>query len=289
MTPEEQAALDATANGDDDAAIAAEVAELTASPQDQQADKVKNALIAAKREKRDLARRVKELEPIAAQAQDIGGKLQKAQPIIDAVVSNPKLMAEALRIAGGGRPSSENTAQPTDDDEAKGYAEDSGWYLADGVTPDTARARRVIDRQMKAIRQVAEEVVRPYAGVTLSDRAERLIAQALHQTDKDGVPIASEQSIREIASKIPQHMLADPQIINVVLRQAAGEDRMQGRTPKAPDEPLFLEPAGSRRRAEPTITVDKDTLARVGLTEDEFKRGAKALDGSGGKSVVLGR
>jgi hypothetical protein len=90
-----------TQNEPDDAAIAAEVAELTASPADQQAEKIKNALITAKRDLRVSNRRVKELEPVAARASEIDERLNSAQPVINAILSNPKLRAEALRIASG--------------------------------------------------------------------------------------------------------------------------------------------------------------------------------------------
>lgn len=288
MTPEEQAAADAAAGTNDETDDAAELVNLAVD--DGRGGKVVplSALIGSKKEMKALRARVKELEPVAADVTRVKGQLAQAQPIIDAVVGNPKLMAEAVRLAGGGAPSRASTAQPMDDAEAVGHAEDMGWYLSDGVTPDAARGRRVLERQSKAIRQIAEEVVRPYAGVTLGDRAERLIAAAIKETDKDGVPIASEESIREVASRIPTHMLSNKDIIDVVLDNAAGKDRRQGRTPKAQDEPLYLESAGSRRHREPAVTIDKDILARVGLTEDDIKATDKKIASAGGKSVRLG-
>ncbi len=279
----------------DDAAIAAEVDEITKSPVEQQADKVKNALIASKRQGRELARRIKELEPVAARAGEIDGKLSAAQPIIDAVLNNPKLRAEALRIAGGGAPSRSTTEQPLDDADAVSYAEDSGYYLADGQTPDAARARRVLDRQVKAMRQVAEDVVRPFAGVTLSEKSERNIEAAIRQTDADGTPYATEESIRQVAADLgPQaaHLLSNPQVMELILDRAAGIDRRKGRTPKAQAEPLYLESPGGRGRREPAVDSGmKDILARHGVSEKDFNESGDKLGSITGtrRSIALGK
>ncbi len=279
----------------DDAAIAAEVDEITKSPVEQQADKVKNALIASKRQGRELSRRIKELEPVAARASEIDSRLNAAQPIIDTVLSDPKFRAEVLRRAGGGAPSGEFTPQPFNDADAIGYAEDAGYYLNDGVTPDAARARRVLDRQAKAIRQVAEDVVRPFAGVTLSEKSERNIEAAIRQTDADGTPYATEESIRQVAADLgPQaaHLLSNPQVMELILDRAAGIDRRKGRTPKAQAEPLYLEAPGGRARREPTVDpAMKDTLNKYGLTEKDFNEAGKKLDDIAGtrRSIVFGR
>lgn len=286
MTPEEQAAADAAAPDDSD--DAAELVNLAVD--DGKGGKVVplSALIGSKKEMKALRARVKELEPIAADVTRVKGQLAQAQPIIDAVVGNPKLMAEAVRLAGGTRQTSETVEQPTDDADAAAMAEELGFYLTDGVTPDAARGRRVLSRLDQRHGRQTDERLRPLASVTLGDRAERLIARAIKETDKDGVPIASEESIREVASKIPTHMLSNPEIIDVVLDNAAGKDRRQGRTPKAQDEPIYLESAGGRRHREAAVTIDKDILARVGLTEDDIKATDKKIASAGGKSVRLG-
>src|SRR3954471_9071732 len=61
-----------------------------------------SALIGSKKTQRELQKRVKELEPLAADAQRVGQQLEQAQPILNGIVSNPRLRAEALRIAQGG-------------------------------------------------------------------------------------------------------------------------------------------------------------------------------------------
>lgn len=252
-----------------------------------------SALIGSKKELKALRGRVKELEPVAARVSELDGKLSQAQPIINAVLANPKLMAEALRIAGGGAPSRETTVQPTDDVDARDHAEDMGWYLGDGHTPDIARGRRVLDRQAKAVRQVAEEVVRPLGAVTLHDRAERNIQNAIRQTDDNGVPYATEQSIREVAARLPQNLLASPEVVELMLDNAAGVDRRNKRTPKAQEEPLFLESAGGRGRPR-DAALDSDTrrmLERVGLTEAEYRAGGAKAEtaASTRRGIVLGK
>src|SRR3954462_240412 len=90
-----------------------------------------STMLKYKREGKALSRRIKELEPIAARAEEVNGRLDKAQPFIDAIVSDPKLRAAALRIANGTAPSRTTTEQPDaeTDPDAAALAEDYGWYL----------------------------------------------------------------------------------------------------------------------------------------------------------------
>lgn len=274
---------------DDEAAIAAEVETLTQTPADQQADRIKGALIAAKRGEKAALKRIKELEPIASRTQEVEGQLARAQPVINAILSDPKLNAAAMRIASGTHASAEATEQPTDDADASGYAEDMGWYLQDGSI-DTARGRRVLNRVAKVSRGQAEDVVRPLAGVTLNTRAESNLSRMMAMTDDNGVPWATEESIRAVASRLPANLLADEKVVDLVLRNAIGEDRMTKRTPKAVDEPLYLASAGSGRRVSgPVMSAEeRNALAKVGLTEDDLKRTQQKVDKAGGKSVVFG-
>lgn len=280
-----------TTDDPDDAAIAAEVDTLTQSPADQQQDRVKSALIASKRSERAAQRRIKELEPLAASATDIGRQLDNVRPIINAVTANPKLLAEAMRIANGEgtRTSTATAEQPDHDEEAIGHAEDYGMYLGDGVTPDAARARRALNRIAGITGRQTDERIRPLAGVTLGQKAEANLREAAAEVDEDGIPFATLESIREVASQMPQQLLADPHVKTLVLNAAAGIDRRKKRTPKAPDEPLYLERQGGGRRQTPTYSAEeRQAMAAVGLTEDDMKKTSAKIDKAGGKSVVFG-
>jgi hypothetical protein len=253
-----------------------------------------SALIAAKKELKTSKGRVKELEPIAARATDVDARLSNAQPIIDAIVSNPKLRAEALRIAQGTRVSDDRTAQPdeSDDPDAAAYAEDAGFYLSDGQTPDVARARRVLTRLDARHGKQTDDRIRPLAGVTLNQQAQVNLRNAAAQTDDNGVPYATQQSLDEVAKQLPAQLLADPNVVNLLLHTAIGMDRMKGRTPKAVDEPLYMAPAGGgRRSAEPVIdSATRSRLESLGLTEKEYTASAKKLeDGAQNRrGIVLG-
>ncbi len=273
---------------EDDAAIAAEVDAITKSPAEQQGDKVKGALIAAKKGEKALRKEVEALKPVAARAAEIEQQLATAQPVINAILSNPRLRAEALKIASGTSTSHATTEQPEADADAVGYAEDMGWYLSDNVTVDAARGRRVLDRVAKVSRGQAEDVVRPFAGVTLSTRAEANIARAIAETDDEGTPLATEESIREVAAQLPPQLLADPKVSDLVLNSAIGIDRRKRRTPKAPADPLYLAPNSSRRTGPAYSTEDKRAFASAGLTEADLKKTLDKLDKAGGKAVNLG-
>lgn len=272
-----------TSTEPDDAAIEAEVAELTASPADQQADKVKNALIAAKRELRTAKRRNAELEPIAENEGRLRQHVASVQPYIDVLVNDPKLRADALRVVNGGgtRVSADTTEQPTDDQEAAAFAENVfGFYLPDQVTPDVARARRAMDLMDRRNGRQTDERLRPLAGVTLGQKADSNIRAAMAETDTDGVPMASEESIREVAAQLPPQLLADPKVVDLVLNNAIGIDRRKGRTPKAPAEPLYVATSGGGRR-ESTNSISSDErkiLSRLGLNEKDYKESSARLE-----------
>lgn len=281
---------------DDDAAIAAEVDELTKPEADKDRDKVKAALIAAKKELRDANRRVKALEPEAARAKELDGQLQKALPVIDAVVNNPKLRAEALRIAQGTRTSDGRTDQPTadEDPDAADVAEELGFFQADGTTPDIARARRVLNRIDQRTARNTERMVQPLARNVLGSHAESNVARALQMTDNDGAPLASRESILETVKMLGganSPMLANPAVVDLLINNAIGLDRRMGRTPKAPDEPLFLERQGGGRRSQPTLDAsERAFIQRAGLTEKEYLESSKRLEqgAANRRGIVLG-
>lgn len=232
------------------------------------------ALIKAKKEGKATAKKLKEVETIAARTQAVEANLAKAQPIIDAVVANPKLRAEALRIANGSRASADTTIQPDQDDDAREYAEDMGWYLADGQTPDAARGRRVMNRQAKLVAGVVDERVRPLAGAVVGSRAEQNIARAINEVDDHGVPLATRESIDEVVALMGgpnAPLLADPRVVDMVVNNAIGVDRRKGRTPKAVEDPVFLERQGGGRRRDDAIDSDlRRDMGRVGLSDKDM-------------------
>ena len=247
-----------------------------------------SALIGAKKELRTVQKRNRELEPVVERTARLQADLDNAMPVIQAINNDPRLKAEALRIAQGSAPSRLTTDQPLEDEDARGYAEDMGWYLADQVTPDAARGRRVLERQGKMMRQHAEDVMRPLAGVTLGSRAEVNLARIIGMTDDQGVPYATPESIRAVAKDLPANLLADERVTQMVLRNAIGEDRMNRRTPVALDEPLRLDrQGGSGPRAETLTPEQRRINARVGLSDKDFTDTMQKLAQSGGRGLKL--
>lgn len=264
----------------DDPDIAAEVETLTQTPGEQQNARVKAALIAAKKGEKAARKRNAELEPLAARMAETDERLNTVQPIINAILSNPKLRAEALRIANGTSTSHTTTDQPTaeEDPDAAEFAEMQGYYLADQSTPDLARSRRVLTMLDKRNGRQTEAALRPLAGVTLGQKADSNIRAAMAEVDDDGTPLATAESIREVAAQLPPQLLADPKVVDLVLNSAIGIDRRKKRTPKAPDEPMYLAPAGGRRSAAPSISADeRKVLDRLGLTEKDYTESSKKL------------
>ncbi len=245
-----------------------------------------SALKAERKQRQELQARIRELEPVAARSADLEQKLAQVTPHVDAILQNPRLKAEFLRMAGGEgtRTSADGTAQPMDDQEAREHAEDNGLYLADGITPDAARARRALDRMDARAQRIVQRAVQPLASNALGNAANVNLREIIAATDDDGVPLASEQSIREYASQIPAETLAHPSVKNLILDAAIGLDRRHKRTPKAPDEPLFLSSSGGRRSSTPAISGELREMAkRVGLTDDALKKSAERHGWNGGR------
>jgi hypothetical protein len=238
---------------------------------------------------RESAKRIKELEPIAARTQEVESRLSEASPLINALLNNPKLRAEALRGVHGGQ--AQDAAEAVDED-AREHAEDHGWYMADGVTPDTARAARDLARIERRSGRQVNAAVQPFAGLALNQQAETNMRQALAMTDNEGVPLATAESIKEVAKMLPAHLLANPQVVELVVNNAIGIDRRNGRTPKAPDEPLYMASQNGRRAGAGVVVTAEERafMKRNGISEKDYLRstGNLAAGVSGRRGIALG-
>lgn len=238
-----------------------------------------DTIVGLRKGNRELSRKVKELEPLAGRVKEVDERLEQASPIINAVLNNPTLRAQAIKASQGTRQTAEHVEQPNDDPDAAALAEEYGFYLADGVTPDVARGQRVLARIAGTARRIAEDTMRPLAGMTLSQQAEQNINRALAMVDDEGVPLATAESIREVQKLLPAHLLSNPQVVDMVINQAIGLDRRMRRTPKAVDEPLYLASAGGRMRQAPAITAEERArIARLGISEKDYLASAQKLD-----------
>lgn len=282
VKPDGEAPIDEGA--DDDALIGAVV---SVGPDGKKMISVPESLvIGLRKENRTSKREIGRLTPIAARVTEVDEKLTAAQPIINAILTNPQLRAQALRGTMG--QDAKDIAEQVDED-ARATAEDLGLYLADGFTPDVSRGRKVLERMGGIAKRQTEETVRPLAGLTLNAQGEANVARVLASTRDDGTPYATPESIREAAQMIGPQLLANPQVANMLLTQAIGMDAMKGRTPKAVEEPVYLENSGSRRgrgRSEVIYSEeDRARHARMGITEADAKRATQQL--STGRAITF--
>jgi hypothetical protein len=257
-----------------------------------------SALIGAKKEVKSLGKRVKELEPIAGRVTDVEGKLANVQPLLDALVTSPSLRAEAIRLANGGQPTPKrDAADPDEDPDAAEVATDLGLFLTDQVTPDVARARKILNRLDQRHGRQTDTKIGPIAGLVAGSRAEQNVSHAMRLTDTDGTPLATRESIEETVKMLggsQSAILANPQVVDLVINNAIGLDRRKGRTPKPVDEPLYLERPGSGRspRTESVLSAEeKSFLERSGITEKDYRESSQRLEAaaSSRKAITLGR
>jgi hypothetical protein len=273
---------------DDVAEIAAEVS------QDANGDKrVKlGTMLKYKKESRDLGKKVKDLESRLARQQEIEDRLAEVAPRVNAILNNPRMKAEYLRMQQGAPPPAQGTEE---DAEAAEYAEESGLYLPDGVTLNTGLARKQLNRIEKIAERKANERMQPFAAMSMNDKADANIARALAEVDKDGVPLATPQSINETAALLGaqgRHLLANPAVVDLILNNAIGLDRRNGRTPQPLDEPLYIASAGGRSGGAPAIDADtRAWMKKNDISEDRYQKLSKSLDQAAATrtAIVLGK
>lgn len=225
--------------------------------------------------------RAKELESTAAESAAIRKQLDEAAPYINAILTNAQLRAQALAIASG-RPAP--SVGPTVDQDAIEHAQDMGWYQPDGFTPDSERARRVLNRYDSRSKRTTEDAIRPYAGMTMQAKAQANLGQAFALTDDNDTPLASQESIREVANKIGVELMGsdNPEMLNMVIDQAIGLDRRKGRTPKAREEPLFMDRSGRARNQAPAIDPEqKRRNERLGISDADWTKAGTANERGG--------
>jgi hypothetical protein len=248
-----------------------------------------SSLVSAKKELRSSGKKMKELETRASKAEEIEKRLTNAQPIIDAIVSDPKLLARAKQIASG-KPTNDRVEQPEvdEDPDAAALAETMELYTKEGQL-DIVKARKVLEIQDRRSGRTAQEAVRPFAGMALGQKAEANLSRIMAETDDDGVPWATRESIQEVAKLLPPNLLADPQVGQLVLTSAIGIDKQKKRTPKPPDEPIYMESSSGRRNADAVVSSEEKRIgSRVGLSEKDLAASSKVLESTApGKGVRL--
>jgi hypothetical protein len=238
-------------------------------------------VIRYRKEARAAKKELDALKPQIEQARQIGQRLQDVQPILDRLQSMTPQQREAL--SSGRIASPEGTHQAADDVEAREIAEDYGLISQDGSL-DIARARKILNKNKEAIRQGVEQAVGPIRQNTAQQQAASLRQQAVGVTDANGVPLASQESIKEAYDMLPAELAAQPNVAMVALGTAMLIDRMRGRTVKASQtyaDPIYSEPAAGRRGGSSITADDRAMAAKVGLTDKDLTAAVTALQRGG--------
>lgn len=246
-------------------------------------------VIKYRKQAKETARRLAELEPQIQESARLREQLQQIQPALEVLQRLTPQQREAL--ATGKMPSPVGTPQQADDAEARQWAEMNGFIAADGSL-DIARARQNLDWLDRRHEQQTEQRLAPLRQTTAQQTAQAIMHQAFGFRDAAGNLMASQESIREAYAMLPPELAANPNVAITAVGTAMVIDRMKGRTPKAPEmampygDPLYSEPAAGRRG--PVVTAEDRALAkRVGLTDQDLTGAVNALTTSRGRGVRM--
>ena len=232
----------------------------------------KGAVIAERKKRQELEQERDALREKAAQADQLATWVHESKPYIDFLRQNPDFLK--ARDPKSAPPS------PQTDTDAIEYAKEFDLYAADG-TPDTARARRIIDKQTAIAQQAAQAAVKPFAQQTMEQRAAGNLERIKAQKDGSGNPVGDEALNATAGLLIAQMgrdnavaLFADPGNASVIAAIAHG---LQVMTPKkapitAPEgAPLETEQSGGGS----DLKVSEHSLRVTGLTEAKYRDAAK--------------
>lgn len=241
-------------------------------------------LITHRRASRDLKRQVAELAPKLQRAEQIEAQLREAEPILAAIKQNPKLIDIATKATHS---TQAHVEQPSDDLEARDLAQDAGWYVPSTGELDVARAQRWLTKQADKARAEVDRAIAPLRQQTAQQGAAAMRAKVESMRDKEGAPLASQESLNDIWGMVPPELQADPRVAFVLTLAASGMDKYTGRRPAAPaprqeyGEPIYTEAPG--RRGGGGISSELAALGkRVGLSESDLASSVQRQTGRGG-------
>ncbi len=224
-------------------------------------------------------------------AQTLSAQLAKIEPLVPEFVE----FLNQKQNRGAATVQRTTASQPGDywtPDELNGMAITRGYYKADGVTPDDARARYELDIMARIADRSAQKAVGPVTQSTVQDRAAQNYQNALNHKFVDGEPVADEKFIRAAFDALPAEYRADKSISDITTIIAAGlqalDERQSGRRRAGSREPNFREGASGRMTGGAGDTLDALDAAAArasGKTPEQWK----AIQNSFGGDSVGGR
>jgi hypothetical protein len=157
-------------------------------------------------------------------------------------------------------------------------AETLGLYDTQGQ-PDIQAAERVA----RFTGHVAEQQVRRYVQPLAQSQAQQQASVVREGMAQHAATVGiGAEVVEQVASLIPDELLVQPNVAQLVLAVAGGLERMRGGTQGAqqPQQrpqpgrpaPLFTEPAGGRRPAPQTLSEPfRNVLANAGVTDKDLE------------------
>lgn len=219
--------------------------------------------------RRELAKKVAELEKQGERTKALEDYVTRAEPVIAKLRERPDLL-QALDKG----PSKPGADQPTDDPEAEDFAKEFGFFTEDG-SPDAKRAQRLLQRLEKRTEKIADTRVQreiePVRSQTAADRAEVLRQRAYTVRDQDtGRTYARKDHIDKVLDALGPELSSQEEVVRLALVIARG---LGGGGQAASAEPLLSESAGGRRPGSlPMSPLEEKAAASRGIAADAWRK-----------------
>jgi len=244
-------------------------------------------LVNERKENGVLKGRLAALEKENAELRPVREKLADAAPAIRAMQARPDLMEHALK----GTSPSTREEQPAGDKEAEAYAKDLELFDTQG-RPDTARARRILDRNKADVAAAVQKEVAPLRATTQHDKAEFHRNWAAGYVKSGQV---SQEAFDAFVATVPDAIMADPKSAQAALMMAMGQTTFTGKGKPMPreDSPeVFETETPGRRETSPTSQLSpamRAVLTARGVSTAKFAEWEKKQNGRDvSRGVTLG-
>lgn len=209
---------------------------------------------------------IQQLKAKADQFDQVEGYLRQAQPIIETIRQNPKLVELAKNP-----PQEQAPAGPLSAQEAIDYAKDFDLYKPDG-TPDVERAQRIAARHESLADRRARQAVAPIYQNHAQQQSYAMRNAIIGLKDEQGNAKFDPQALDEVWKLVPPEESAKPEVANALAIMSLGLSVSRKGAPRqAPAAPIVTESLGGGKPGAPTLSSVGERMQQAsGLSRKDY-------------------